>query len=84
MDDFHENLLVLELVTLSSLVQLLVKVSVDLLLLSVLSEHSSEDSHSSHPQDLEGHSGIGRTSSSTQAVMSSLSLSLEGLSEPRP
>ena len=83
-DDFHQDLLVLELVTLSSLVQLLVQVSVDLLLGSVLSEHSSEDSHSSHPQDLEGHSGIGGTSSSTQTVMSSLSLSFELLSESRP
>ena len=48
----------------------------DLLSLSVLLEKSSEDSLSSHPENLAWHSCVSGTLSLTSTVMSSLSLGL--------
>ena len=69
-DGFNQDSLVLELVTLGGEIEMMVDISVDLLGLSIFLEKSSEDSLSSHPQDLDWHS----------SVSSSLSLSETGVS----
>lgn len=68
--------LVLEGVTLGELVKLVVEVLVNLALLSVLGEQSSDDSLSSHPKDLLGHSSVGGTLSLTETGVSAGSLGL--------
>jgi hypothetical protein len=64
-DVLHQDSLVLEGVSLCLQVERVVQVLVDLAGLSVLSEQSSQDSHSSEPLNLGGHSGLGRTLSLT-------------------
>ncbi len=73
-DGLHEHTLVLVLVTLGVGIQLSVQVLIDLLLLSVLAQQTTKDSLASHPDDLQGHTGVGRTLSLTIAGVSSLSL----------
>lgn len=73
-DGLHQHSLVLELVTLGGRVQFVVKVLVDLLGLSVLSEQTAKDTLSSHPEDLVRHTGVARTLSLTEASVTSLSL----------
>ena len=48
----------------------MIDILADFLSFSVLLEKSSEDSLSSHPQDLGGHSCVSGTSSLTSALMS--------------
>jgi hypothetical protein len=50
---FNKNGLVFELVTLRGKIELMINSRADLLGLSIFSEKSSEDSLSSHPEDLE-------------------------------
>lgn len=66
-DGLHEDTLVLELITLRCGIQIVVKVLVNLLGLAVLAEQSAEYTKTSHPQNLEGHSCVGRTLSLTIA-----------------
>lgn len=73
----------LEGVTLGELVELVVEVLVDLALLSVLGEQSSDDSLSSHPEDLLGHSSVGGTLSLTETGVSAGSLGLSKSSSSR-
>ena len=73
-DRFDQNRLVLELVTLGGEVEVMVDVAGDLLGLSILSKKSSKNSLSTHPLDLDGHSGVSGTLSLTVTAMSSLSL----------
>jgi len=73
-DSFHKNVLVLELVTLGSKVQLVVDVLVDLLGVSVLLEESTEDTGSAHGEHLDGHTGLAGTLSVTSALMTALAL----------
>ena len=75
-DGFDQDSLVLELVTLSSLVEVVVDTLSDLLGLSVLSQESSQDSLSAHPLDLDWESGVGSTLSLSVAGVSALSLGL--------
>jgi hypothetical protein len=75
-DAFDKNGLVLELVTLGGEVEMMIDVTGDLLGLSILLEKSSEDSLSSHPLDLDGHSGVSGTLSLSVSLMSTLSLGL--------
>ena len=70
-DALDQNGFVLELVTLGAEVEMMVDVLGDLLGFSVLLEKSSEDSLSSHPEDLRRHSGVGGTLSLTETVVSS-------------
>ena len=70
-DGFNKNGLVFELVTLGSKVEMMINVGGDLLGFSVLSEKSSEDSLSSHPEDLRWHSSVSGTLSLTETVVSS-------------
>ena len=73
-DGLDQDGLVLELVTLGGKVEMMVDVGGDFLGLSILSKESSQHSLSSHPLDLDGHSGVGSTSSLTWTVVSSISL----------
>lgn len=68
----NESTLVLEGVTLAAVVQLVVQVLVDLSGGTVLDEKTAEDSETTHPQDLAGHTGVGRTLSLTVATVSAL------------
>ena len=70
-DLLDEDGLVLELVTLGGEVEMMVDFLGDLLGLSVLLEKSSEDSLSSHPEDLRRHSCVSGTLSLTETVVSS-------------
>jgi len=75
-DSLDKNGFVLELVTLGGEVEVMVDILGDLLGLSILLEQSSEDSLSSHPLDLDGHSSASGSLSLTGAGVSSLSLGL--------
>ena len=79
-DGLNKDRLVLELVTLSSKVEVMVDFLGDLLGLSILSEESSEDSLSTHPLDLDWESGVSSTASLSVTVVSALSLGLVGSS----
>jgi len=70
-DGFNKNGLVFELVTLGSEVEVMINVGGDLLGFSIFSKKSSEDSLSSHPEDLRWHSSVSGTLSLTETVVSS-------------
>ena len=70
-DGLDQHVLVLEEVTLGGEVEVMVDILGDLLGLSVLSQKSSKDSLSSHPENLAWHSGVGGTLSLTIAGVSS-------------
>merc|ERR1719402_1412187 len=71
-NEFHENSLVLEHITLSFKIQLMVQVTVDLLGLPVSLEKSPKYSHSSNPQSLLASSGILGTLPLTKATVTTL------------
>lgn len=75
-DVLNQSSLVLEGVTLGSHVQVVVQVLVDLASISVLSQQSSQDSQSSHPNNLRRHTGVSGTLSLT---VTHVSTSLLGL-----
>lgn len=60
-DVLHEDTLVLEGVTLGLHVKGVVQVLVNLLGLPVFAEEPSEDTHTTHPDDLLWHTGVGGT-----------------------
>lgn len=66
-DLFEEDGLVLELVTLRKHVQGVVDVLVDFLGVSELLQHAAKDSLATHPQNLEGKTSVGGTSTLTDA-----------------
>lgn len=70
-DGLDQYVLVLEEVTLGGEVEVMVDILGDLLGLSVLSQKSSQDSLSPHPENLGWHSGVGGTLSLTIAGVSS-------------
>ena len=70
-DGLNQHILVLVQVTLGGEVEVMVDILGDLLGLSILSKESSEDSLSSHPEDLSWHSGVGGTLSLTVTGVSS-------------
>jgi len=74
----NEGTLVLEGVTLGEVVQLVVKMLIDLASSSVLDQQTTKDTESSHPEDLGRHTGISGTLSLTEAGVAS---SLAGLVE---
>lgn len=73
-NELHEDSLVLEHVTLRLHVQVVVEVLVDLAGFTVLAQHSSQDSLTSHPHDLCWHSCFVATLSLTGTSVSSQSL----------
>jgi hypothetical protein len=64
-DVFHQDTLVLETVTLGLEVKMAVQVLIDLTGFSVLGKETTEDTHTTHPDDLAGHTGVGGTLSLT-------------------
>jgi len=72
-DEFHQDALVLEHVTLALDVEFVVKMTVDLLVLSVFFEETAKDAHPPHPQFLDGHTRVGRTLALTRSGMTALS-----------
>jgi len=81
-DEFHQDALVLEHVTLALDVELVVKMTVDFLVFPVFLEKTPEDAHPPHPQLLDGHSRVGRTLALTRPGVTSLSSGQSIL--PRP
>ena len=65
----QKDRLILELVTLGQHVQVVVNVLVDLLGISHLLQKTTKDSDASHPQDLEGKTGVGSTSALTNTCV---------------
>ena len=72
-DGFNQDVLVLEEITLGCDVEMMIDILVNLLGFSILLEKSSENSSSSHPDDLGRHSSVSGTLSLTISVMSSYS-----------
>ena len=75
-DGLDKNGLVFELVTLGSKVEMMINIGGDLLGLSIFSKESSENSLSSHVQNLSWHSSVSGTLSFTETIVSSLSFGL--------
>lgn len=69
MDLLDENALVLELVTLGEHVEGVVDVLVDLLGVAHLLEQTAEDADAAHPEDLLGETGVGGTTTLTDACI---------------
>ncbi len=76
-DSFDKNSLVLVLITLSSHVEEMIDMVIDLSLLTILAEQSSENSLSSDPHDLSWHTSLSGTSALTWTHMSTLTLGSE-------
>ena len=66
----NEGTLVLEGVTLGQVVELVVKMLINLSASTVLDEETAEDSQAAHPEDLAWHSSILGTLSLTEASVS--------------
>merc|ERR1719481_801684 len=58
-NEFHQDALVLEHVTLGFDVELVIEMSVDLLVFAVFLQQTPQDSHTPHPQLLDGHPSVG-------------------------
>ena len=76
-DGLNQDSLVLELVTLGSHVEEVIDVVIDLSLLAVLAEQSTENSLSSDPQNLGGHTSLSGTSTLAGSHVATLSLGLK-------
>jgi hypothetical protein len=72
---FHQDTLVLETVTLGLEVKLVVQVLIDLTSFSVLGQETTEDTHTTHPDNLAGHTGVGSTLSLTVTHVTTVTLS---------
>lgn len=73
-DGFHQDVLVLELVTLGTEVELVVDVLVDLLGVTVLPEEATEDTGAADGEHLGGHTRISATLTVTGTLMATLAL----------
>jgi len=74
-DELHQYALVLEHITLALDVELVVKVAIDLLVLSVFLQETTQNAHPSHPQFLDRHTRVGGTLALTGTGVTSLSSS---------
>jgi len=72
-DELHQHALVLKHVTLALDVELVVKMTVDLLILSVLFQETTQDAHPPHPQLLDRHTRVGGTFALTGTGVTALS-----------
>jgi len=75
-DVLHKDTLVLENVTLGLQVELVVHVLVELLSLAVLGQHAAEDAHTTDPEELDWHTGIGSTLALTGTSVATLAAGL--------
>lgn len=66
---FNKGALVLERVTLARVVELVVKVLIDLSAGTVFDQEAAEDTETTHPEDLLRHTGIGGTLSLSVAAV---------------
>jgi hypothetical protein len=73
-DVFHQDTLVLETVTLGLEVKVVIQVLVDLTSFSVLGEETTENTHTTHPDNLAGHTSIGSTLSLTVTHVATVTL----------
>jgi hypothetical protein len=73
-DGLHQDVLVLELVTLGSQVELVIEMSVDLLGISISLEETSENTDSADVENLGGKTGVSGTLAVTVALVTTLSL----------
>ena len=71
-DVFHQDTLVLEDITLCLHVEVMVQVSVDLLVLAVLFQQTTQHTHTSDPQNLNRHTSVGGTLPLTGAGVTAL------------
>ena len=69
---FDKGALVLEGVTLAGVVEFVVQVLVDLATGTVLDQQTAQDTKTTHPEDLLGHTGISGTLPLTVATMTAL------------
>ena len=76
-DGLDQDTLVLKHVTLGSEVEEMIDVVIDLSLLTILAKKSTENSLSSDPEDLSGHTSLSGTSALAGALMATLTLGLE-------
>jgi hypothetical protein len=76
-DVLHHDTLVLEDVTLALEVELMVEVAVNLLGSAVAAEQAAEDALAPHPDDLDGHAGVGRTLAFSDARVTTLAACFE-------
>lgn len=79
----NQSSLVLEGVTLGSLVERVVKVLVDFSVLSVLDEKSPQDTETAHPNDLRRHTSVGSTLSLTGTGMTTSTFGSVKSTSPR-
>jgi len=75
-DVFNKRSLVLEGVTLAQMVKLMVQMLIDLAGSTILYEQATQNSETTHPQNLAGHSGVGGTLSLTETHMTTLTSSV--------
>jgi len=61
MDEFHENSLILEDIALCLKVEVVIEMSIDFLVLAILLQESSQDSHPPNPKHFDRHSGVCRS-----------------------
>jgi hypothetical protein len=73
-DGFHKDVLVLELVTLASEVELVVDVTVDFLGVTISLEEATEDTSAAHGENAGGHTGVASTTAATSTGVTSLAL----------
>ena len=78
-DGFNQDGFVLVLVTLGAEIEMMVDVLGDLLGFSIFLEESSENSLSSHPEDLGRHSCVSGTLSLTETIVSSYKIKINSL-----
>ena len=76
MDGLDENSLVLVHITLRLKVHAAVKVLVDLPLLAVLAEETTENAETAHPEELAGHASLASTLAGTGTHVTTLALGL--------
>jgi hypothetical protein len=74
-DVFHQDTLVLETVTLGLEVKVVIQVLIDLTSFSVLGKETTENTHTTHPDNLAGHTSIGSTLSLTVTHVATVTLS---------
>ncbi len=75
-DVINKNALVLEDVTLSLQVKLLVEVVVDLAIVTVVGEKAAKDTGTADPENLGGHTGLAGTGALAETTVAAFSLSL--------
>jgi len=80
-DEFHEYSLILKDIALCFQVKVVIEMSIDLLVLAILLQKPSEDSHAPNPQHFDGHPSVGRSLSFAGTRVSALTPGLSILAD---